>query len=169
MDVVNIQNVRSVDRFMATPSVPIAERIHAMGHDSARAFLRSFAADQNRWYIDQWEWTQLGTGLALLLLLVFGTRPPKIAIGLCLLMLVIVLIERFGLTPFLDRLGPQPDLPPSRSFTTLRTTYSIMEMVKVLLGLGMAGLLLLKKPADPRMFARESEVEEAVTPRRSPK
>ena len=174
MDIVGVQNVRSADRFLGAPTLQSTEQIHSMGHSAAVLLLRQFASEQTRWYAEQWEWTQLAIGLGLLLLLVFGNRPPKVAIGLCLLMLAIVLIDRLSLTPWMDHLGREVDSLPAgaqlpATFTLLRRAHSIMEVVKLSLGAGMAGLLLLRKPADLRMFARESEMEQGALPRRSAK
>jgi len=175
MDVAGFHAARAADRLLGAPSLPALARINVLGHEEARLFLRHFAAEQNRWSVEQWEWTQLGIGLGLVLLLVFGTRPSKIVIGLCLLMFGIVLVDRFGLTPWIVRFGRELDFLPDGTplparFTTVRDTYSIMEVVKVSLGLWVAGLLMFRKPADPRMFARESEMEEeAASHRRLPK
>lgn len=173
MDVVAVQNLRAADRLLGAPTLPAVARINLLGHDEARLLLRHLAAEQNRWYAEQWEWVQLATGLVLILLLVFGSRPPKVAIGLCLVMFLIVLVSRAGLTPWINRVGPQTDFLPAGSqlpgtFATFRSARFIMELVKLALGFGVAGLLLLRKPADPRMFVRESEIEEAAT-RRFPK
>jgi hypothetical protein len=174
MDIVQVQNIRAADRLLGAPRLPVLEPMHLMGQEGARLFLRYFAAEQNRWYVEQWEWTQLAIGLCLVLFLVFGRRPPKIAICLCLLMFGVVLAARTVLTPWIDRLALQMDFLPAGTplpvrLTMLRKVYSIMELVKLGLGLGVAGSLLIRKPADPQMFARESDMEETASRRRLPK
>ena len=79
MDMVATQNFHSVDRLLAAPSPQAEERIQAMGgHDAARAFLRYQVAEQNRWYFETWECVQIGFGLALFFVLLFGSVPNKV-------------------------------------------------------------------------------------------
>lgn len=171
MDVITRENFRAADRFLASASVQAVVQIHTLGHDNTRALMRSFASEQNRWSIEQWERVQIGTGLCLVLLLIFGSRPPKIPIGLSLLMLIVVLVFRFGLTPEITRLGRIVDfLPPGapgseqRSFAAMNNAYTILELAKLAMGFTMAAILLIRRRADPEMFARESELEQAAMP-----
>ena len=91
MDLVAIQNFRSVDRLLSAPSAQAASPIRAMGgHDPARAFLRYQVAEQNRWYFENWERMQIALGLVLLLVLLFGSVPDRVALGLTLIMLASV-------------------------------------------------------------------------------
>src|SRR5262249_41426182 len=58
MIMVATQNFRSVDRLLAEPRTA-APIIQQMGHDAARTFLRYQISEQNRWYFETWEETQL--------------------------------------------------------------------------------------------------------------
>ena len=165
-DLTATQNFKSVERFLADPGVVAAQDIHTLGHAETRVLLRHLVAEQNRFYFEQWEWVELGIGLSLLLLLVFGSRPPKLPILLTLLMLSIVLGQRAGLTPQITRLGRLLDfIPPTTesaersTFWILHGIYSGVELLKLALGLVIAGVLVIRRNPDPKLFARESELD----------
>jgi hypothetical protein len=164
MDVTAIVNFRSVDRFLADPGIPSAQLIYGGGHDNTRVLLRRAAGEANGWLFEQWEWIQLVTGLVLLLVFLFGDRPPKIPMALCLLMIAVVLVERFALTPNILRLGriidflpADPKLPDRMTFGAYHGTYSILDVVKIMFGFAVAGILIVRRKPDPQMFAREAE------------
>jgi hypothetical protein len=173
MDVTAIGNFHAVDRFLADPGIPSAEMIHDLGHDKTRRLLRRTAGEANTWLFEQWEWVQLGLGLALLLVLLFGNRPPKLLLGICLLMMMIVIAQRFFLSPVIASLGrvvdflpPDPDIADKKKFWAYHGIYSTIELVKIGLGIVIAAVLIIRRQPDPQMFARESETLEAVPGRR---
>lgn len=174
MDVTAIVNFRAVDRFLSDPGIPSADLIHTAGHDNARVLLRRAAGESNGWLFEQWEWIQLVTGLALFLVFLFGERPPKIPMALCLLMMAVVLVERFALTPNIVRLGriidflpADPKLPDRVTFSAYHGAYSILDIVKIAFGFAIAGILIIRRQPDPQMFAREeAQAKQAALPRR---
>jgi len=157
MDMVATQNFRSVDRLLAAPSPQLAERIQTMGgHDAARMLLRHQVAEQNRWYFETWEQIQIVLGVALVLVL-FGAGRDRWMLVLTILMVGIVLIMHFFLTPEITRLGRAIDfVPPGTSsadrtrFWTLHGAYSGSELMKLGLGIVLAALLIFrrKRPAE---------------------
>ncbi len=164
MDVTAVGNFHAVERFLADPGIPAAQLIHSAGHENIRVLLRRAAGEANGWLFEQWEWIQLVTALALLLVFIFGSRPPKIPIGLCLLMMILVLIERFALSPNIVRLGriieflpAGPQMPDRVSFGVYHGAYSILEIAKLVAGFAIAGILIIRSKPDPQMFAREAE------------
>ncbi len=153
MDMVATQNFRSVDRLLAAPPAQIAERMQAMGgHDAARVFLRYQASELNRAYFDNWERAQIVLGVVLFLVLLFGSPPNRLMLLLTLLMLGIVLVMHFYLTPEITRLGRTidfvspgtPSLERSR-FWTFHGAYSACELVKFGLVTVLAVLLVRRK------------------------
>lgn len=148
MDMVATQNFRSVDRLLVAPPAQAAERIQALGgHDAARVFLRYQVSEQNRWYFESWERTQIMLGTALFLVLVFGTVPNRLTLLITLLMLAMVLLMHYFLTPEITRLGRAADFAPAADrtrFWTFHGMYSAGELVK--LGLGIVlGVRLLRR------------------------
>lgn len=153
MDMVAIQNFRSVDRLLAAPSPQLAEQMKAMGgHDAARMLLRHQVAEQNRWYFETWERAQIGLGVALFLVLLFGAVADRWMLFFTLLMLTLVLIAHFALTPEITRLGRAIDfVPPSASspdrarFWLLHGSYSASELIKLGAGIVLAVLLVRRR------------------------
>lgn len=163
MAFVATQNFRSVDRLLVAPSPSAAQHIQVLGHDAARTFLRYQVSEQNRWYFETWEGFQLGLGLALFFLLLFGTDTGKIPLLLSLLMIVSVGVARFYLTPQIVHLGrlidfvPADTGSPERSqFWTLHTEYSVLELVKWGLGFSLAAKLILRSRRKPGQAALKS-------------
>jgi len=151
MDMVATQNFRSVDRLLAAPPMKVAERIRALGgHDAARVFLRYQVSEQNRWYFVVWERVQIALGAALFLVLAFGASPKRLMLVLTLLVLAMVLLMHFFLTPEITRLGRADDFAPAADrtqFWTLHGMYSAGELIKLGLGIVLAVRLLLRAKA----------------------
>jgi len=153
MDMVATQNFRSVDHLLAAPPPPMAERIQAMGgRDLARAFLRFQASELNRLYFDNWERAQIVLGVVLFLVLLFGSPPNRLMLLLTLLMLALVLVMHFYLTPEITRLGrvidfvsPGTPSPHRTRFWTFHGAYSACELVKFGLGTVLAVLLVRRR------------------------
>ncbi len=161
MDFTAIQNFRSVDRFLSAPGPLTAEHIRSIGgREQARVFLRAEAAEANRFFFEQWEYSQLVLGVMLLAVFVFGHGDaPRIAMVLTILMLCIVAADRFLLTGEITRLGRMLDYPGTQgaepaTFWRLHGIYSGMELLKLALGLGIAGLLVIRHK-DRTRFVRE--------------
>ncbi len=162
-DFVIIQNFRSVDRFLAEPSVVSAQYIKAVGgHDQARLFLRQEVGERNRYLFEQWEIFQIILGLALLATVVFGHGDPSKATLLsAAAMLLIVCLARFYLTPRITELGRLIDFPDQPGanpglFWKLHGLYSGLEILKLALGCFCAGSLLIRF-TDRKRFVRERE------------
>jgi hypothetical protein len=153
MDLVATQNFRSVDRLLTAPPAQIAEQIQKLGgHDTARVFLRYQASELNRAYFQNWERGQIALGLTLFLVMLFGAFPNRPMLLLALLMLGIVLLMHFYLTPEITRLGRTIDfIPPAASspersrFWKFHGAYSASELVKLGLGLGLTYVLLRRR------------------------
>jgi hypothetical protein len=146
MDMVATQNFRSVDRLLAAPPAQVAERIQALGgHDAARVFLRYQVSEQNRWYFQTWERVQVALGAVLFLVLLFGAVPNRVTLLITLLMLAMVLLMHFFLTPEITRLGRAADFAPAADrtrFWTFHGMYSAGELIKLGLGIVLAARLL---------------------------
>ena len=96
MAMVATQNFRSVDRLLAKPAAPAAEQLQKLGPGFARMLLRHQVSEQNRWYFETWGIAEIGLGLALLLVLLFGSTETKFTLLLALLMLLIAIVQRLA-------------------------------------------------------------------------
>jgi cell division protein FtsW (lipid II flippase) len=171
MDMVATQNFRSVDRLLAAPSPQLAERVQAMGgHDAARMLLRHQVAEQNRWYFETWEQAQIVLGVALFLVLLFGAVADRWMLFFTLLMLSLVLIAHFALTPEITRLGRAFDfVPPGASspdrarFWLLHGSYSAIELIKLGAGIVLAVLLVRRRRSPKAVAVSEPMVASHLT------
>jgi hypothetical protein len=165
MDMVATQNFRSVERLLAAPSPQLAERVEAMGgHDAARVLLRHQVAEQNRWYFETWEQAQIALGVALLCVLLFGVVRNRWMIFFSLLMLSIVLLAHFFMTPEITRLGRAIDFVPAGTpspdrarFWKFHGAYSGSELIKLGVGIVLAVLLVRR-----RRSAQAASVSETI-------
>ena len=164
MDFVATQNFQTVNRVMTSLDLRVVEAAKKVGDPEAtRYVLRYFAGEANRYLFEQWEWTELALGLALLLVLLFARSYQKLAMGLCLAMMFVVAAQRFYLTPRITMLGRELDFSPaaSRRFAAFHQVYGIVEIGKLALGFGLVLRLLIRQRASKKAFVREYEREEA--------
>lgn len=159
-DLAVTQNFQTVDRFLDSPGTAGAPgRLNATGRARERTILRRNAAEENNWIFLNWERLEFAIGGTLLLLLLFGDRPQMSMLALCLVLLAIVAVEHFLLTPRITGLGrivdnlPATD-PESRRFWVLHGFYAGLDIVKMLVGLGFAARLVIRPKTDREPLTR---------------
>jgi hypothetical protein len=160
MDYVATQNFENVGRVLTSVDIRAIETAKKIGDpEAARLLLRYFAGEANRYLFEQWEWTELGLGLALFLVLLFGRTYQTFAMTLCVLMMCIVAGQRFKLTPAITQLGRELEFSASasRRFAVYHQIYGYVEIAKLALGLLLAGRLLIRKGSRKRAFVQEYE------------
>jgi hypothetical protein len=141
------QNFRQVDRLLERNDPAAATRLQPLGSD-ARTVLRYAASEQNRWFFRNWEIVQLVSGALFFFAMLFGSAEKKLFLGGLLLLLALVAVQRFMLTPEIIALGRMIDfVPPYQSspersrFWVLHTAYSGVEVCKWVLTLVLTGYL----------------------------
>lgn len=158
MDFVAVSNFRTVGTVMGSFDMRAVETAKKVGDPEAlRQMLRYFAGEANRYLFEQWEWAELFIGMALFLVLLFGRTYQKFAMAMCLLMLLIVVGERFKLTPAITGLGRELEFSQSasRRFAAYHAAYGYMEIGKIVMGLAMALRLLIRRGSSKKAFVRE--------------
>ena len=146
------ENFGSVDRLLAQPDPAATLRIKFLGKDEARLLLRYAASEQNRFYFETWETVQVALGAVFFFFLLFGTNEGKIPICLALLLMVLLLAQRFVFTPELKTTGKLLDfanpltMAGERSrFRVLHTCYIAIEIGKWLIQLVLAAVLITRR------------------------
>lgn len=158
MDFVAVQNFHTVGRVMSSMDLRAVEAARGIGGgENERMLLRYFAGEANRYLFEQWEWTELLLGLALVLVLLFGRTYQKFAMVVAILMICVVAAQRFKLTPIITELGRQLEFgsADSRRFAVFHALYGFVELGKLALGLALAGSLVIRTRADRKAFVRE--------------
>ena len=168
MSIVASQNFRSVDRLMNHSAPEVRSAVQALGGiESARLLLRHHVSEQNRWYYDSWEIVQLIGGLALFLLLLFGTLETKFTLLLPLMMIACVAVCHFVLTPEITTLGRLLDfsampLADSRRLWMMERTYTVFTAAEWALGLVLAVKLLLRSRRHSRQATGQVDMVDAA-------
>jgi hypothetical protein len=146
-DLAVTQNFQAVDRFLEAPgNAKTSSQLDEMGRARERVVLRRNAGEENNWIFLNWERLEFAIGGALFLLLLYGDRPGKAMLGVSLLLLGIVAAEHFLLTPRITALGRMvDDLPATaaeyKRFWMLHALYSGLDILKMLIGFGLAASL----------------------------
>lgn len=150
MMVVAIGNFQGVERLLEAPEMSARQSIKTLGPESARLLLRHQVGELNRLYFENWEWVQLALGIVLTVTLLFATNGGKIHMLVCGFLLLLVLVERFLITPHVASLGRMLDFVPpgvqsaeTTRFWRLHNAYSALEVLKLVTLLGLTGSLLM--------------------------
>ena len=152
MSVVATQNFYTVDRLLAgQSSAAFTAMVQKLGQPAARELLRYLSSELNRLYFQMWNVAQIVLGVAALWLSRRSAAGPKAdgpASKIIVGMLAIVVLMLVYLTPAIVSLGreldfvPREPAPPGMSrFWVLHAAYTSLEMLKLALGLLVAGLI----------------------------
>ncbi|MDX1983949.1 MAG: DUF4149 domain-containing protein [Bryobacteraceae bacterium] len=163
-----IQNFKAVDQLLEAPSGPASKMMVQLGVSSSRMLLRYQVSELNRFYFDVYGTAQIWLALLLAGTLLFATNGNRLTMVLCALTFLVVIFEKFWLTPEITYLGRLVDFVPEmvvsaeRSrFWSFRSAYSSAEAVKGLLLLLIALKMLVK--TEPRRHRRSRHTDMDLT------
>jgi hypothetical protein len=166
------RNFQHVDEVLKSAPPLIAKMSEALGPQNSRVLLRHLVTEQNRYYLNKWEQTQLFLGALLTGVFLLLSRNRLLAC-FSAAMLLLVILGHYKITPELDWLGANIEFLPSGvestdrdHFWKLHTIYGVLEAVKLMLGLIIASVLFtfshrrlssqtevnISKPATVRRF-----------------
>lgn len=151
------RSFQTVDRVMNESNPGFALQTKPLGHSVTRTVLRHGVAEQNRWLFQSWENMQIVIGVFFFGYLLFGTMEGKFTLLLALLMLIVVAVQRLGLSSAIATLGGSLDYMPAESVATerakfwmLHSAYLGMELTKLGLGIIVCALVLRRaRSVDP--------------------
>ena len=131
------ESARAADVTLSEPNPNVTARIKPLGREDVRLLLHHAAAQQFRMETQTWETAQLLLGISFFFFLLFGTREGKLPLALALLMVAILVAQKFVLTPEISGLGRITDFLPAAAhspdrtrLTVLSGAYSAFEFVK---------------------------------------
>ena len=168
VDVAVTQNFQTVDRFLAKPgAIQTSIDLNEAGRKRVREILRRNAGEENNFLFDAWESAELLIIPGLFCLLFFGGRPQKILLAGTGVLMLVVCVQHFWLSPTIAEMGRKladlgPKDPLNATFWQFHGAYSGIEIAKLLVGLAIAVRLAVKRSADPDHFAREFEKKAAA-------
>jgi hypothetical protein len=164
------QNFREVDRLLSRADPVATLRLQPLGPD-ARAILRYQASEQNRWFFSAWESAQIVFGTAFLLVMLFGSRENKFVLLGIVVMLSLVALQKFLITPELIALGrtidfiPADAASPERSkFWVIHSAYSGVELFKWILALTLTSSMVFSRKRSGRSRDSRRELDSVNKP-----
>jgi hypothetical protein len=146
------QNFGTVDRVLAAPPQEAAQMFQTLGPENARLLLRYLAGEENRLFFTSWELAQIGLGALLTAILLLWMKS-RVLTGMAGAMLIIALFQHFRVTPEMIALGRLVDFGGGSGsaaysqFWRLHGLYGVLEVVKLLLLVVVAGILLFGRRA----------------------
>lgn len=153
MTFVAVMNFRMVSETLANPQPELAAYLKVLGPERLRMLFRHEAAEVNRALFQQWGFAQIGFAVLNFGLLLFATKEGKYILAGSLVLLLVVCIQQFAITPGiigygrgLDFLPPDAELVLRKRVATLHSAYSTMEVIKLLGVLGLLGMFLRERP-----------------------
>lgn len=159
LDFVASENLRGVDHILHEPRSSASLRIQKMGAAESSMLLHYVVSEQNRHDYEIWENTQMLLSLFFFFYLLFGTRENKFVLGFALLLILVVVLQRFLLTPGTTGLGRQLDFVPDSApsavrgrFQALQSTYLGTEIFKWAVQMGLAAMFMVRT----RRYSRDS-------------
>jgi hypothetical protein len=165
IELVAAGNLRTVDQTLRDPQPSAAIRILKLGVADSHMLLHYQAAEENRAAVETWENVQMLGSLLFFFYLLFATTEDKFALGLALLLVAAVALQRFLVTPELNGLGRLLDFVPESAhspyrdrFGVLGSTYLGMEIGKGVAQLGLAAMVMSNSRRRSRKAGREIDV-----------
>jgi len=145
------EDFQTIQDVLAQPDPAVAERIKALGAHETYLLMGHVASEQRQRTIRNWENLQLLLGLGFFFFLLFGTREGKLPLAMALLLVVMVLLERFLLTPEALSLARIASFTAGRASgeavrrMVLSTTHEGFEIVKWMVEAALAAVLVLRR------------------------
>jgi hypothetical protein len=150
------QNLKSVDRLLSREDPVATLNLKPLG-DHGSTILRYTASEQNRWHRAKWETIQVIAGGVFLLTMLFGSREDKFILLGFLVLILVVLLQKYLISPELTALGRLTDFAPTNEpspdrnrFWVVQTAYTGVEMGKWALMLLLTGQMVFSRKRSGR-------------------
>jgi len=142
------RGMSSVDQVMLAPAPEATEIIKEIGAVNARMLLRYQISEAHRHILGGWGWAQLGLGVLVFGVVLFGTSSGRLAIGLSAGMLALASLMSVFVIPRMEAISRTLDFSPATGgaaaddlFELLHRGCVAFEAVIVILGVLLFGVL----------------------------
>lgn len=146
------EDFQTIQDVLSQPDPPVAERLKVLGAHQAYLLMGHVAAEQRQRTIEKWEGIQLVLGIGFFFFLLFGTHEGKLSLAMALLLVGMVLLERFLLTPEVLSLGRIAGLAPGHAWSgedarrmILSSTHEGFEIAKWMIQVALGAVLVLRR------------------------
>jgi hypothetical protein len=164
MAFVVLENLHSVAPLMSSSAAPVLSMIKTLGPDQMTLLLHHQASEQNRNMMYVWEQAQIVLGLVLGGCLYFATQKRLLSLVLCGIMLTLVLIQFWAITPEMAYRGRETDFPTGSTPQTvivrtllLYQMLVVTEVMKLVVGGILASYLFAFRTSRKRSSRREAD------------
>jgi hypothetical protein len=146
------RNFGTVDRVLAAPPQEAEQMFQTLGPQNSRLLLRYLAGEENRLFFTSWELAQIALGALLTTVLLLASKNRLLA-GMTGAMVIIALFQHFRVTPEMTGLGRLIEFGGGSGsaaysqFARLHGLYGVLEVVKLVLLIVVAGILLFGRRA----------------------
>jgi hypothetical protein len=146
------EDFQTIQDVLSAPDPAVAERIKVLGAHETYLLMGHVAAEQRQRTIRTWEDVQLVFGLGFFFFLLFGTHEGKLPLAMALLLVGMVLMERFLLTPEVLSLARIASFARTHAASgeairraVLYSTHEGFEIAKWILEAALGALLVLRR------------------------
>ena len=142
--------------FMIFVAIQNFRMADTLGNSETHGLLRDMAGRLNQVFFVSWEWSELALGIVLTAVVAVGVRS-RIQAGLSGALLILVAIQRFGVTPRMLALSAHLDnTSVADQFGRLHAMYGVLEVIKLV---GLLALAVVLIPGWGRRGASVDQVE----------
>jgi hypothetical protein len=149
MAVVATENFWAIDRlFAARPNPVFAATIEKFGDDNSRALVYYFSSELNRLYFQVWGILQIAVGMFVLWCVVALPKASRSKwmvvsmLGISLLFAAVITPSIVSVGRALDFVARDPAPPELRTFGLLHAAYTVLDGIKLILGIMVAFSLI---------------------------
>jgi hypothetical protein len=142
MGVVATQNFYTIDRLLEARPHPVFNTIiDDLGGGRTRELLRYLSSELNRLYFQVWNLVQIAVGLMVLWLVVKLPGGQKVRwyvvamLGIVLFLTALITPQVVSVGRSLDFVSREPPPPGLRTFGLLHTAYTVLDAIKLILGI----------------------------------
>ncbi len=146
------EDYQTIQDVLSQPGPALAERVKALGGHETYLLMGQVAAEQRQRTVEGWEDVQVVLGLGFFFFLLFGTHEGKLSLAMALLLVGMVLLERFLLTPQVSSLGRIAALASGRAVSgeeigraVLSSTHEGIEIAKLTVQVALAAMLVVRR------------------------
>lgn len=152
MAIVATQNFYTIDRlFAAQPNPAFTAAVEKLGASDASFLLRYLSSELNRLFFQVWGLLQIAVGILALWLVMAIPKSSKpkwmivSMLGITLLFAALITPQIVSVGRSLDFVVRDPAPPALRTFGLLHATYTVLDGIKLILGI-LVTIWLLRDP-----------------------
>ncbi len=148
-----IQNFAVAEHVAGARNEGLRGVVEGISQQDLRAVVRHQASEVNRLFFRSWGWVQIGLAAAGLLLAWMAQAGRAVQAGMAVMFAIVVGLATY-VVPETIRLGRMMDFAPDTALADVRSmfwalhhSYTAVDMLKLVVGLTVIGMLLLRKRA----------------------